>query len=722
MKKLLSVLAAFTLGSSATSVVACGTSYDKHADDGSSILANVTIDGSTVSITSTDALKEMINSSGPENRNKLMLQFLKLMAASFLLNIDNENVPEENGYINSNWKQNLKDDLDQLKSDIDYEIQNEKDQYKEDNGKKWSDKWYEMLKNKYPGIDDHNTLDRKYWQEKFIDGTDNNSLQVLQNNLLSRYQQNITWRTIAQIQASELTAMKNSYKDNETFDKFVETSKEKALTLLNSARIKADDTIKTDVTSADLQTTFGTDVNLWSSKIINDAPQDVTQYSKGSNATGMISNSQRFFLNHYFENEKPLSVSTIKFAFSDGGKWTDGIGAGDFTANNTNPAIANDIVSVMKTVSNGDAGLKAWDQMLSAGSTTAFTENGNGTVAANSTLLTLDDTSTYDDLTRATVYAYINNAATGQTLTNINSIDEVVNPINRSTNTNMFGVVNDNGIIAFINDSGLNLVRIDNYAQIAAKNTTDLTANKDNSISKEMSELNMFNNFKNLSDTEKVAVMQGSGISDDGSVTYSGLNSQFTDNSYLKFLVNNSIVSSLSESIEKFDVIKSLNSYISVAEPSTETGVYVWWTAYYDYFKQIMNITNDKDFVETFLKFNDMPSDLGNGENWSLEDWFINHVVSASAAVKSNPGQTFVEKYNSYVEDTNNFEPGKPNGLVDISDMSPILEPGDFANTETGGNTKSSINSIWEFIDAKSLTKLEIFNISFNVDLIGGKL
>ncbi|AHI54036.1 hypothetical protein SSABA_v1c06340 [Spiroplasma sabaudiense Ar-1343] len=646
MKKLMSILASAALISGAAgTVVACTGKYERE-QNGNSILAYLTINGKKVAIDSSHVLMEMINESGPTNRNKFILDILKILNTSFFVNAEEfqNSVEGKTEYQNDNMVKALSDRYVIIKEEAERQISEERKKYKEDYGKKATAKWYEMLEAKFKGITDRDELDAKYFQSIIIGGSKNTTSELI-DMLLNSNQLTYTFKNRLDIINQEMLDLRTYVAKGKTVsDYYKDESKASKVLLLWNASGQAGDAFAQkieDVSESAFTSHFDLE-EIDTKLILNNAPTDASAYARNTTARGMISNSQRFFIDKYFNYQKPVALSEITFPFDTNQKFEDGITADDFgVATDKTSELGKNINQFLEGKTN--ASIAFWDDALDA-------TIPSGTAKRYDTLLTLDaSTEVFSNTLRTAVYEYLSTNKSPSAATNG---ADLVAKINRNAADKVYTVLDD-GIIAFAETDGLHFVRIEgyNFLKEATWNSKDGTG-APGTNDKELAAFDDFWNNKN--DSERIAAMR-----DTTSQTYKNLNSNIK-NEYLKFLLNSSLTKGLTGSKTQFDLMSQIKNYVKIEEPSAGEGTYVWWTAILEYFEYMMQAPETSNpekynevFLGKFLTFGDAKSENSvNDIALKMQDWFISHIGSAKSTAAGTPLTTHAENQKAWEKTT----------------------------------------------------------------------
>ncbi|WP_338971431.1 hypothetical protein [Spiroplasma endosymbiont of Panorpa germanica] len=729
MKRLLSILSSVALLSGAAgTVVACTSKFDKKKD-GNSILAFLTINGNKVSVDSSDVLMEMINESGPSNRNKFILDILKILNTSFFVNAEefgksgevDEKAATSTEYQNFDLVNQLKESYEEIKSEAERQISEERKKYKDDFGKNATKKWYESLEKKFKGIKDRDELDAKYFQSVIIGGNKNTTSEML-NILLNNNQLSYTFKNRIDIINQELLDLRVYTKNGKSVEDYYKDSakKDKVLILWNASGKTSDKFASSleDFSASDFAGHFDLEKSD-SELVVQNAPTNTKAYAKNTTARGMISNSQKFFLDKYYNYQKPVALTEITFPFETNQKLDDGITPADFgLESGKETELGRNIETFLTKDTN--ASLKYWDDALDA-------QIPSGTAKRFENLLTLDgDSTTFSNTLRSSVYDYLTTASSG---TAPSSGSALVDSINRTTNGKVYSVVGD-GIISFVESDGLHFVRVEGIKEFKASGGTWSSAKGDNGPGTSDAELALFDDFwNNKNDSERIAAMQNT-----DSATYKGLNSNL-NNPYLKYLVNTSLTKGITGSKTAYDLMTQLKNFVKVEEPSSGEGTYVWWTSILEYYEYMLGAPStsspqeyNEKFLSKFVTFGEEGSETPQNDiALKMQNWFISHIGSAKSTVAGTPLTTHAENHKAWVKSIKAGKAsntGYPEGYVpeNIDKIIGIKQfdlPSNMTSSGASGSSLKTMNDAQGYLTRKDF---DIFynNNSYAV-VLGGK-
>ncbi len=627
MKKLLTFLSSIAMVSvTAGSVAACGgNNYDKKDSNGDSILidglGNLNFTNGKTDIVSSDVLDEILSNSGDSTlRNKIAARFMNLMSAGFLVKgntgkIDYETDITKNPYLIDGLADKLKSAFNELKSSIESDIKTEREKYDTDYGKKAESKWKDMLEAKFPGITDLDALESKYKEYQMLNNEDDNVNTRILNILLNTNQQGITW--------IEISTLQNN------IDKYFDTAEANRVRWIDDNSTLAQQLIWSTMNegykkSTDLKTDFQNIFNNEDdrySQIKYSAPDNIDKLNSESTyaVKGFLSNSQRFFLDKYYKTEAPIAISQATLAFTSNGKMDDGIDGKDFdgsdTASSADKQIVEDENKFLCAKDSENAALTINQNMDKLAGGETF---DNVTKETTSSLLTLSDSTAYSQMLRNVVYDFTNEQKSGLSVaieagTDISTIASQITRAEKDGK--MYGVLDaNNGIVCFVDASGLQIVRIEGYSYLkdattganngVVGNGTDDVINKDT-----LNELSAFEQLDNMSDNGKVDALQNA-----RGAIYNTIN-QEVSNPYLHYLVNASILNGVAGSKTSFDILTNVKDYVKIETTTSDTGVYTYRTGIMDYFLEIQNAGKAEENKITFKTFYNNYFDAGDGSH-----------------------------------------------------------------------------------------------------------
>ncbi|AKU79459.1 lipoprotein [Spiroplasma turonicum] len=684
MKKLLTLLSTVSLiATTAQIVVACDSKYDQKDADGNSILVHFLekLDGKA-DITAKDVLNKLINaSSGVKNREKFSIDLLKMFNLSLVANSENNygegssakyKLDKTNPYYIYNLENIITERWKTLSSNVDRQIQNEKDKYKNDYAGKWEDEWKKMLVEKFSVYQtdtkdmDRDLLEQKYKADILLNDSSNNVSKTLLDVLLNTDQQGVTWvsKTTVQEKYKNLVAAGD---DESKVQSILDSDKNILNQIYNSTKDSKEWVMnKTNDISTwnNLKTTIENTRDLK-----YDVPVDLTTFSSTDAASrkGFISNSQRFFLDKWYTSQSPLAISEITIPFADEHKFEDGVSWKSFE-NRTYTKYQAEIGLLLKSVKPSDSSSdNIWRRYMSEGTITNLLD-GKATIKKYDKLLTLSNSSDYTQDLRDAVYDYVlRDKSSGVDLSSNEDIskidDKVIQTFSRNANNvdSKFYAILGDGRLLLIDTSGLHIINIDGYKYLKESSTS-----KDKSLKTTKSledglistdtrkELENFKNFHKLTNNEKIAYIQTEVELSNGVKYYDDLNKNIT-NRYLKYLTNTSLIKGIDGAATSFDAMSEVKDWVKI-ESSTDVSKYSWSTSVFEYFKTISidgknKVSDQKDFINQFIEFKKDESAGDEDIATALENKFNSMLNTVQSIVDSAPSNAFVNEFNKRNEE-----------------------------------------------------------------------
>ncbi len=701
VKKLLTLLGSVSLtASTATMAVACGTDYDIK-EDGNSILIQFlqSIDGKA-KITSTDILWKLINSSnGPKNREKLTLDLLKMINLSILANIDSEEneftIDEDNLYTNYDLKNTLKERWTNLISIVDRQIVNEKDVYKKEHGKKWEKEWNKMLVDKYSVYQDDvksmdkNFLENKYKADLLLTDANNNASKTLLDVLINTDQTGVTWISSNDIikKHNALTKVINDNKDNDAaIASYLRADLDQIAQIDNSTKSETSKWEETKLTTESSDAAIVAEAKRVSEiekeKILYDTPVNLNNFTisdTNNSRAGFLSNSQKFFLDRFYNTQAPLAISEVVVPFSENGTFDDGVTVSDFQSLDGNDQ--KNTNELLEQIAKDDS-TDTWRRWMVEAKTD---KHPKATVKNYDKLMTLSNSTDFTQDMRAVVYDFTLSGdvkANGKEFVPTEGekrLENLINDISREKKDGKkFYVYNeDQGRVYYVDSTGLHIVQIDGYSYLKESKTTEKIGKRqegiiENKINEEtLAELNEFKKYNALQDTEKVAALQ-TNRSKDG--TYGKLNKTVV-NPYLHYLTNSSMLKGIAGSAYSFDIMSEVKTWAQVSS-STDGSASYWMTSVFDYFKTISKVKekeNDssfsqEEFINNYITFN-ISEEKSQEEEviQKTQSWFYAAVNSKQSLTAIDPAILFIEASEKWTDEikTKTDASGYPKLILD---------------------------------------------------------
>ncbi|AGR42361.1 lipoprotein [Spiroplasma diminutum] len=676
MKKLLTLLGSVSLvATTAQMAVACGTNYDKKDEYGNSILIEFlqSIDG-TASISSSDILFKLINNkNGPQNKEKLTLDLLKMINLSILANTTSENNNiDESIYTNYDLANILSERWKSLNATVDRQITTEKDKYKKDYGKKWEKKWKEMLVEKYSVYQDDvksmdlNFLENKYKANILLTDSNNSASKTLLDVLLNTNQQGVTWIGVNDI-VKKHKALKNIVDSNDDtkIANYVKADLDQIAQIENSTKAEASDWKATTLTETsstqDLVAAAKKAVEITTDKIINDTPVNLNNFTlndTNNSRAGFLSNSQKYFLDKFYTTQAPLAISEVVIPFSENGSFDNGVTVNSFKSNdgidqkNTN--------QLLKDIQD-DVDGSEWRRWIVESKAANHTK---ATVKHYDKLMTLSNSTDFTQDMRSVVYDFVlGNKVNGENYSggaafaeeNDGILGEIIPKISRAKDNSKFYLYNDTlGRVYYVDSTGLHIVQIDGYSyfkdgsvKVDGKAIKGLSEDKNQIDSETLTELNAFKKYNALTAEEKVNELQTNIVNSDGG-TYKKLNTTIV-NPYLKYLTNSSMLKGVSGSASSFDIMSEVKDWAQISS-STESASY-WMTSVFDYFKTVSTIKDQSEFIKTYVQFQTDGENKQNEAIEKTEKWFYSSVETKQSLNAINPSIFYTESFDKWTEE-----------------------------------------------------------------------
>ncbi|WP_342269032.1 Vmc-like lipoprotein signal peptide domain-containing protein [Spiroplasma endosymbiont of Aspidapion aeneum] len=750
MKKLIALLSSLSLiSTSATITVSCNK-YEQTSSDGDSILVNFLEqigENGISTITASDVLYKLVSESNSASRQTFVNDFTNLLDISFLSGskdggslsklYNNEDSP----YYSSTLIKSMQQAFSNINSSADSQIERERATYKSDYGWRWSGKWRDYLAGKFPLYQsksknaDVGFLEKKYKASLMLTSADYSASSTLQKFLLNTDQFGVTW-----VEKDEVRTKLQSFAIATNQDSWVSDNKQAATQIWNSQYSYLEGPDKwvnessTDVTAENIKAKFinSDDNSIKIDQIISAVPSDVSQFTSSDSIyrTGYLSNTQKYFAEKWYETKAPLATSFIKFPFATNASFDKGIskdsfsGLNDIEAKEINKFLSDAFVTPKTKVMNKDEAEKSnedvdknWKTLMS-NSADISKKYTDATATINSTLLTLSNSADYEQDVRSAIYDYVFKKNHNETTSSNNQeidlsssgVDDglkaqsasdelyskVLMKIDRSKDGNMYASIKGApGYIAIITSNGLIIYHIDGYDQLLAsviasdkseKKSKYIDTTKEKIDTDTLKELQAFKKFSDMNDLEKVTNIQVNKINpDDKTSTYNLLNGSIS-NQYLKWLLNNSLLSSTAGSATKFDIMKTVKTWANQTDKPSTTGEYEWTTYIIDYFKNIIVDSTTKttysnaDFIGKFIVFSAEDKSTKTKElSKNLGDWYANALDSIDSVIASNSSQSFTKAYNTWKKTLNEkTDDAYPKGVLNQdsfkdSELPPIV-------------------------------------------------
>ena len=742
MRKFLSMFAIISLATPiASNVVACSkVDYRVNNYGNSAYWFLPKLNGAGAHADSSDVWSEMdpfaSNSNGDRNsviknpaawnvdqRNALGMKILQMLSAALLINAGNPNQWKENNPFNqlaTYFKQNLpgadysallnnlKIGWQTLDKSVDQEIANKKQSYKDQYGdNKWQSHWNDMLNDSYDGSE------QKYKADLLTSSTTLNASQVLanallggtpgfqtiQSNTIQSYAQNYLGATADRTKwitqnPEEARAILLGYQSAISGNTNWESDAENKLPLpttdqLNSALAGGQ--------GKPLPKTAPTPMQAVPSATYDGKTFVRTQNNYQnipSTNNGILSQFQNYALNKYYQDEKPLAVSTYQAAYA----------ATPFGQSSTDKGLENGVTdadfgstleplkdgSTLKNINNILDKVDNWNDLTSEAklATGATYQKKMVTLHPDSSITPEMETAVYGSL--STLVNGYKDLKEGDT-TDFNKLpiiqakylkddssnakttsSSLLKAIQRSSktkatsvqpdsyansgsagsglhigNNQMYAVVDlgpnptsgqDSLAVAYLDDKGLELAHVDGLQQAVDSDLTGKTQVDPTSVNawtsqKQNEDLDNFNyNINNKINNDTKPYDSTNTI---GKVTPNTFNNSIY-NPYLQYLVNQSYISSAQSSLgttgrPQFNIMNDLKAFATL-DSSSKVGNGLWYTWVYSFFNNLFTKAGDTNWLSNLVN---VSPDAPKGKN-NTATWFQNFLNNAEGAVQSS--------------------------------------------------------------------------------------
>ncbi|AGM26547.1 hypothetical protein SSYRP_v1c09600 [Spiroplasma syrphidicola EA-1] len=378
--------------------------------------------------------------------------------------------------------------------------------------------------------------------------------------------------------------------------------------------------------------------------------------------TGQYSMFQKYMIDKWFQNEKPLAYSEVVYNFKTDAKVEEnGIKSDSF-----DQSAKDRILADLTTLKTND-----WSE---------FIKKTDQTVTASDTLVTLN--SDKSGILKASLYDGINQASQTKAIGALpTTFDDLMKPIDRSNGTQLskawkIGTSNDYIIAYFDVTDGLHIAHIDG-------NEFLLDSTSDNKLEKlgtfnnnwQFRELNYSRNvYSQMTDKSQIIVSKDKGQQ---------MNTHFSDTQYLWYLANRSLVNTSSPATSplKFNLLSEVKSYAG-GDSS------MWWTWIFDFFNNYANIlqlNNDKWYTN-FLTFKD-------STGTTVEPtWFINQINAADTNISGGALSTLRTKLEEENTKIKNYKENGPALTIETNKILKDITEEKFWTTNP--EVKSSVKNI----------------------------
>ncbi|UZQ29259.1 MAG: hypothetical protein OHM56_08630 [Spiroplasma phoeniceum] len=610
-------------------------------------------------------------------RIKMSVQLMQILSVAILANPDKFFVSKETTISDIADYKNLKDILKTqwqlLITNTNNAVEKKKQSFKDSDKKNWEKKYHDFLDSNYKDISGasgnkkYEIEEQNYKAAIMTNGTDGgiSATQMLTNVLLNNnmrvYKQNNTESTV-RILRDFASFLKNGNKADEWNTDNHNLRTQLALAFYWNKDEKEFIDNLSNLTMAEINNRINTiaiDLGTFNYKItkyISNHPPVATPVFENSSKTsvgtpklsetydvGQLSLFQKYIIEKWFQNEKPLAISKITYAFKSGTTPTDN----GFTADSFDETTKTQINKNLGTLSSA----KSWEY---------FTNNIQATVNPSSDLLTLstEADAVKSNILKSSVYNNINSQ--GETAPG--DINGAVSKINRKNPTDpisaawKIGTTNDI-VISFFDTNGLNLVHIDGREYLKDADPTSCHAYDRNW---QFKSLNYSSNFySSLIDKSEIMIVDKE---------KQKINTQFSNAQYLWYLVNRSLVNSNNNSKLKFNLLNEVKKYATLSSGSGSTDDKTWWFWIYDFFNNFNNkiLTNGaspQEWLKNFLTFKD------SEKNDTNHDWFISIINAMSTNLSGGAVQRLYSSFEAENKIIEGYKMGGPAAKIDTKNI-----------------------------------------------------
>jgi len=646
MKKLIALLSGISLTASTASLAVACTNFDQRNDGNSILVQFLQSMNGYMQIDASDVLWQLINASGPEGRENFLIQMLKMINISIISNSESNFTGEDSildegsRFVNKDLNNALVNRWNTLSNAVSLQIQRERDNFRRLHGRNWEREWRNMLAERYSVYQtdtrdyDLEFLEARYKTDILMSDGPNGATRAILDVVLNTDSYGVTWVNSTTV-ASKWRSLNNVLDNDANFQQVFESDTLAIQQIINANQSDAISwTTQTEFTLTEARNIVSNITD--ESHFTNDVPEDAGAWTNNGVAlrAGMLSNSQMFFLNKWFEVAAPLAISEVIIPFSDNQNFEDGITFEDFTGDGNTDLTANNQLLAMLSDDT------LWDVALVNNEVFSAVQP-RVTVRTNDSLLTLTSTE-FSDTLKTVVYDFV---LGGDGAANVSgtTIEALTTGLNRSNDNQLysrFGNTNDR--LVFIDTNGINIIRIEGFEHFNQTNNI-------NSRLPLITELQNFNSFHNLRDPEKI----------DGilmSESYLNRLNTGIENRYLQFLVNSSLLNGLASSPVSYDIMNEVRSWATLNNSSTTETF--WITTIFEYFATISNIIpennisneNISTFVSKFLVFGvENPHDeQANEIARSMEQWTVNSIATARQTIQIASSVRFIESFRNW--------------------------------------------------------------------------
>ncbi|WHQ37231.1 lipoprotein [Spiroplasma sp. SV19] len=695
MKKLLSILSSMVIvGATVSGVVACNNKEknNQHKNgNGDSIWAWIPGIYGGKEITSPDIWSVLANpfvdagngkwTNDPSQwdgatRIKMSVQLMQILSVAILANPD-KFFPTKQTTVGDiadykDLKDILKDQWNLLVQNTNNTVEKKKQSFKDSDQKNWEKKYHDFLDSNYKDISGASG-NRKYEIEEqnykaaiMTTGADGgiSATQMLTNILLNNnmrtYQTNTAETSVTKLSSfADFLKGGGQAKDWNTNDQNSRTQVALAFSWDSTSGSFGADLSKLTVTEINTRLdtiatnlkTEGYDVTKYMVKYPPVSTPVFTDPSSTSIGTPLLAQSydpgqyslfQKYLIEKWFQNEKPLAVSKITYAFKSGVTPTDTGFTKDSFDENVQDQINTDLAT-LKTAAN-------WDD---------FINNIKGTATPSTDLLTLSTQAdaVKSNILKASVYDSIGATAAAPA----DDLDKAVTAIGRKATADAIsgnwkiGNTSDM-VVAFFDTNGLNLVHLDGREYLADATPTSYNAYNSDWQFKSLNYSNIA--YKAMSDKSQILTTDK---------TKQKMNTQFANAQYLWYLTNRSLVNNDSISKLKFKVLDEVKKYATLTSSSGSTDDKTWWFWIYDFFnnfnnKILQNGAAPDQWLKNFITFKD-------GEGKNNADWFTLIISAMTTNLSGGAVQRLYTSFEAENKTIQDYKTGGPAAEIKTKDI-----------------------------------------------------
>ncbi|WP_424526455.1 lipoprotein [Spiroplasma endosymbiont of Glossina fuscipes fuscipes] len=695
MKKLLSILSSMVIvGATVSGVVACSNKEKNNQhknENGDSIWAWIPGIYGGKQITSPDIWSVLANPfvdagngtwtndpsqwDGP-TRIKMSVQLMQILSVAILANPDKffptaqTTVGDIADY--KDLRDILKDQWNLLVQNTNNTVEKKKQSFKDSDQKNWEKKYHDFLDSNYKDITGasgnkkYEIEEQNYKAAIMTTGADGgiSATQMLTNILLNNnmrtFQTNTTETSVTKLSSfADFLKGGGEAKDWNTNDQNSRTQVALAFSWYNAGGSFGADLsqLTIDAINARLETIAtnlkaeGYDVTKYMVKfppVATPVFTDATATTIGkpflsqSYNPGQYSLFQKYFIENWFQNEKPLAISKITYAFKSGATPTDT----GFTKDSFDENVQNQINTDLGALKNA----LSWND---------FINNSKGTATASTDLLTLNTQAdaVKSNILKASVYNSIGATAAAPAA----NLDAVVSAIGRKAagdeiSGNWTIGTGKDMVVAFFDTNGLNLVHLDGREYLTDATATSYTSYNSDWQFKSLNYSNI--SYKAMTDKTQIMTTDKS---------QQKMNTQFTNAQLLWFLGNRSLVNNDSTSKLKFKVLDEVKKYFTLSSSSGSADDKTHWFWPYDFFnnfnnKILQNGASPNQWLKNFITFKD-----GQGHNNA--DWFTSIISAMTTNLSGGAVQRLYSSFEAENKTIQGYKTGGPAAEIKTRDI-----------------------------------------------------